>query len=228
MKKLEEIIGYTFHNKRMLQCAMTHSSFANESRDKSVTSNERLEFLGDSVLGFVTADYIFSLYKHIPEGELTRLRASVVCEQSLFEVAKKLELSKFIKLGRGESMNKGNERPSILSDAVEAIIGAVYIDGGIEPARKFVLSFIKPAVETAVKGRAFRDYKTILQEIVQKNKEEVLTYKLIGEKGPDHDRHFLVEVLINSNPVGTGEGRSKKEAEQLAAKCALELMGEEV
>lgn len=228
MKKLEKIIGYTFKNKNTLLTAVTHSSFANESKDKAIVSNERLEFLGDSVLGFVTADYIFSLYKHVPEGELTRLRASVVCEQALYEVAKSMELTRFLRLGRGETMNKGGERPSILSDAVEAIIGAVYIDGGIESARTFVLSFLKTAVETAIKGRAFRDYKTILQEIVQKNKEEILSYRLVEEQGPAHDRLFVVDVLINSNAVGQGEGRSKKEAEQLAARSALELMGEEV
>ena len=187
--------------------------------------NERLEFLGDSVLGFVTADYLYNHFPELPEGELTKLRAAVVCEQALYEVAKELGIDKEICLGHGEETSGGRRRPSILADAVEALLGAIYLDGGIEPARAFVLSFIPQAAERARQGRMFKDYKTALQEIVQKNRQETLEYRLAGSSGPDHDKTFTMQLLLNSNVFAEGKGHSKKEAEQMAAKQALELMG---
>ncbi len=209
-----------------MKTALTHSSFANESRDKRIECNERIEFLGDSVLSLITSDYIYIQYRQTPEGELTKIRASVVCEQALFEVANSLGLSDHILLGKGEEAGGGRHRPSILADAMEAVIGALYLDGGFEVAQKFVLTYLKPKIALAAKGKTFRDYKTMLQEIVQKSKEEVLSYQLVSESGPDHDKHFAVEVLLNSNVFAKGEGRSKKEAEQMAARSALQLMGE--
>lgn len=217
---------YQFKNEALLNTAMTHSSYANEHRGSHMHHNERLEFLGDSVLGFVTADYLMNAYPDLPEGELTKLRAAVVCEGALCEIAKELGIPARIKLGHGEETGGGRARPSILADATEALLGAIYLDGGIEPARAFVLRFIPKKVEIAIEGGAFKDYKTMLQEIVQKNKQETLEYRLAGESGPDHDKRFTMELLLNSNVFAQGEGRSKKEAEQMAAKKALELMGE--
>jgi len=228
MIRLEEKIGYTFKDKALLKTALTHSSYANESRDKRVECNERVEFLGDSVLSLVTSDYIYRQYRQTPEGELTKIRATVVCEQALHEVATNLGINDYLLLGKGEEAGGGRRRPSILADAMESIIGAIYLDGGFEAAQTFVLSFIKPKIALAAKGKTFRDYKTMLQEIVQKSKEEVLSYRLVSESGPDHDKHFVVEALLNSNVFSVGEGRSKKEAEQMAAKSALRLMGEAV
>ena len=217
-------IDYQFQNKTLYQTAMTHSSYANEHRGNHLHHNERLEFLGDSVLGFVTADYLF--YPDLPEGELTKLRAAVVCEGALCEIARELGIPQEIRLGHGEELGGGRERPSILADATEALLGAIFMDGGIEPARAFVLRFIPHKVEVAIAGGAFKDYKTMLQEIVQKNKQETLQYRLAGQSGPDHDKRFTMELLLNSNVFALGTGRSKKEAEQMAAKKALELMGE--
>ena len=225
MEKLEKKIGYCFHNRELLKTALTHSSYANEARDRHTQSNERLEFLGDSILGMVTSDYIFKLYPDIPEGELTKLRAAVVCEQALYEVARSLGLSEFLLLGRGEEAGGGRERASILADAVEAMIGAVYMDGGLAAAQPFILSFIKPSVARTAARHNFNDYKTMLQEIVQKNREEVLSYRVAAQSGPDHDKTFIMEVLLNSNVVAQGRGHSKKEAEQAAAHEALRLMG---
>ena len=225
MEKLEKRIGYHFHNRELLKTALTHRSYSNEARDRHTQSNERLEFLGDSVLGMVTSDYIFKLYTDIPEGELTKLRASVVCEQALHAVALSLGLSEFLLLGRGEEAGGGRERSSILADAVEAVIGAIYMDGGFAAAQPFVLSFIKPSVAKTAGRHNFNDYKTMLQEIVQKNREEVLSYRVASQSGPDHDKTFVMEVLLNSNVVARGSGHSKKEAEQAAAHEALKLMG---
>ena len=223
-----EKIGYTFQNPVLFQKAMTHSSYANEQRARRLQHNERLEFLGDSVLGFVTADYLYNHFPELPEGQLTKLRAAVVCEQALYEIAKELGIDQEILLGRGEDMGGGRQRPSILADAVEALLGAIYLDGGIEPARAFVLRFIPRKAEEARAGGAFTDYKTALQEIVQKNHEERLSYRLAGESGPDHNKTFEVELLLNSNVFASGKGRSKKEAEQMAACQAPELMGRKV
>ena len=226
MMNLEEKIGYHFHNPALLRAAVTHSSYSNENREKKIHNNERLEFLGDSVLGFLCAEYLFAQYRELPEGQLTKLRAAVVCEQSLFEVAKQFSLSEDMLLGRGEEACGGRERPALLADAVEAVLAAVYLDGGMDAARTFAMRFIPQRTVQAERGHAFRDYKTNLQEIVQKSHEEVLSYRLSGESGPDHDKRFTVEVLLNSNVIGSGTGRSKKEAEQLAARAALELMGQ--
>lgn len=218
LQELEKAIGYTFHNIELLRVAVTHTSYANESK-KGEKHNERLEFLGDSVLGVVVADYLFHEAGHLPEGQLTRKRASLVCEQALFGFAQQIQLGKYLRLGKGEERSGGRQRPSILSDAFEAVIAAIYLDGGLESARAFILPFVtegKPAGE---------DYKTRLQEVVQQNPEERLRYVVAGESGPDHDKHFVVEVHLNSNCIGRGEGHSKKIAEQQAARQALELMG---
>ena len=218
LQELEKAIGYTFHNIELLRVAVTHTSYANESK-KGEKHNERLEFLGDSVLGVVVADYLFHEAGHLPEGQLTRKRASLVCEQALFGFAQQIQLGKYLRLGKGEERSGGRQRPTILSDAFEAVIAANYLDGGLEAARAFILPFVtegKPAGE---------DYKTRLQEVVQQNPEERLRYVVAGESGPDHDKHFVVEVHLNSNCIGRGEGHSKKIAEQQAARQALELMG---
>lgn len=223
---LKEKIGYRFQNEKLFRKAMTHSSYANEQRARRIQNNERLEFLGDSVLGFVSADYLYNHFPELPEGELTKLRAAVVCEQTLYEIAKELGIDEEIRLGHGEELGGGRQRPSILADAVEALLGAIYLDGGIEPARAFVLSFVPRKAEAARRGGAFKDYKTMLQEIVQKNRQETLEYRLAGAEGPDHNKLFTMQLLLNSNVFAEGRGRSKKEAEQMAAKQALELMGQ--
>lgn len=222
IETLQERIGYRFKNEKLLLEALSHSSYANEN--KNLKCNERLEFLGDSVLSIVVSDYIFKHFSHIPEGELSKLRASLVCESSLFEFSKKIGLGECILLGKGEELTGGRERPSIVSDAFEAVIAAIYLDGGMDAAAPYVLSFI-PEDITPKGSDAFHDYKTILQEVIQRNPEEKIVYHLKGEDGPDHDKHFTFQVLLNNNVIGEGTGRSKKSAEQAAAKEALELMG---
>lgn len=212
----EAKINYTFKNKQLLQTALTHSSYANENR--LPYDNERLEFLGDSVLGFVTAEYLFSEYKTRPEGELTKLRSAVVCEKSLFRFAEKISLGDFILMGKGEEHTGGRNRPSVVSDAFEAVIAAIYLDGGIECAAPYILGFIKEAVK---REASFKDNKSLLQEEIQKIKGNTLTYEEVGEKGPDHDKVFIFNVLLNGKIIGSGEGKSKKEAEQAAAGAAL-------
>ena len=224
MEDLERKIGYQFKNKALMKEAITHSSYAKERKSQHIKYNERLEFLGDAVLSIVVSDYIFKHCPELPEGELTKLRASLVCEKSLFEFAKIIDLGKYLVLSKGERNNGGAERPSILSDAFEALIAAIYIDGGYEPASKHILNFVIPAIKNS-KTKKNKDYKTTLQEIVQKNPGEKLEYVLVAESGPDHNKHFVVEVHLNSNVIGKGGGRSKKEAEQQAAHEALELMG---
>lgn len=219
---LEKNLQYTFKDKQLIIQALTHSSFANEAKNPR-SSNERLEFLGDSVLSIIVSDHIYNNYE-IAEGELTKLRASLVCEEALFDFAKQLDLGSFVKLGKGEYQNGGNKRPSILSDAFEAVLAAIYLDGGIEPARSMVLRFVKEDLKHRSKI-SFKDYKTKLQEVIQKNPEERLEYVLVGEKGPDHDKEFEVEIRLNSNVIASGKGRSKKAAEQDAAHGALNLMG---
>ena len=218
---LEKKIHYSFQDKENLQLALTHSSYANETR--SAENNERLEFLGDAVLSIVVSDYLFQRF-HMAEGDLTRLRASLVCETSLCGFAREIGLGEHLLLGKGEEITGGRDRASVLADAFEALIAAIYLDGGIEQAQSFIL----PVVERSLQGepdQGCTDYKTQLQAIVQKNPGELLSYRLVEETGPDHDKRFVVEVLLNSNIIGTGEGRSKKAAEQAAAKEALELMG---
>ena len=223
MLPLEETLGYTFQDRSLLENALTHSSYANENRARGIQSNERLEFLGDSVLGMVTADYLYHTYPDLPEGVLTRTRAALVCEESLVEVAQALGLGEYLKLGKGEEAGGGRHRPSIQADAVEAVLAAVYLDGGIGSARKIIQKFI---LSREVAGLTKpRDYKTALQELVQRESGQVLAYQLVGEEGPDHDKRFFVEVDLNGTPVGSGQGRSKKEAEQMAAKAAIGKLG---
>lgn len=222
MKSLESEIGYKFNNKDYLMEALTHSSFANE-RHKSIKCNERMEFLGDAVLSIISARFLFEKYPDMPEGELSRLRSSLVCTESLSGFAVQINLGNYLFLGKGELNSGGAERPSILENAFEALIAAIYLDGGMDSAKKFVIPFLSKAVENHT--IVFKDYKTTLQEVVQQNPDEYVTYVLVGESGPDHDKTFEVEVHINSNVVGKGKGRSKKSAEQAAAKEALSLMG---
>lgn len=217
-------IQYIFKNPALLEEALTHSSFANENRDKNIKCNERLEFLGDAVLSIVVADYIYKNCPDLPEGELTKLRAALVCEKALFKFGKIINLGDYLLLSKGEKNGGGANRPSIVSDAFEAVIAAIYLDGGFEPAKKHILRFIVPEISNQNK-KPFKDYKTTLQEIVQKNPGEILEYHMVSESGPDHDKHFVFEVHLNSNVIGKGGGRSKKEAEQNAAREALELMG---
>ena len=232
MERLQASLGYRFRDPTLLKHALSHSSYANEHRtghrSPHTQSYERLEFLGDSILGYVCADYLYRTFPELPEGDLTRIRASVVCEEALHREAVALSLSDYLLLGRGENTSGGRARPSILADVVESIIGAIYLDGGIDPARAFILSFLTAYIDEVVGRGHPRDYKTLLQEIVQKNREETLSYALTGESGPDHDKSFTVDLLLNSNVFSSGSGHSKKAAEQAAAKAALVLMGYEV
>jgi len=220
MTDFEKKIGYEFKDKSLLKRALTHSSYANEMG--TGLDNERLEFLGDSVLGFITAEYLFNHYKDKAEGDLTKKRAYAVCEKTLFGYAEKIGLGDMILLGKGEERTGGRQRPSVVSDAFEAVIAAIYLDGGIENAKKFVLPFIEIASETKP---VFKDYKSTLQEVLQQNPTEKFEYIVVGESGPDHNKEFIVEVHLNSNVIGKGKGSSKKRAEQEAARSALELMG---
>ncbi|MDR1565274.1 MAG: ribonuclease III [Oscillospiraceae bacterium] len=222
LEELEKIIGYKFKNKELIGTALTHSSYANEKRSGSC--NERLEFLGDAVLSIITAEYLYKTYKNKKEGELTKIRAALVCEKALSQFALELELGKALLLGNGERCSGGSHRPSILADAFEAVLAAIYLDGGMEKARDFVLRFISKELEKP-KKHEITDYKSTLQEIIQQNSEERIEYFLVKEEGPDHDKHFVVEVHLNSNVIGKGGGRSKKDAEQQAARDALQLMG---
>ena len=223
IEEFEEKLRYTFKNKELLITALSHSSYANEKK-KVRHSNERLEFLGDSVLSVVVSKYLFENFRELPEGELTKIRAALVCEKALFAFAQRIDLGKYILLGKGEENTGGRQRASILADAFEAVIAAVFLDGGIIAARDHILRFIPKDLE-ATNSIAFTDHKTVLQEIIQKNPEEKIEYKLVGQTGPDHNKAFTVEVYLNSNVIGRGTGRTKKEAEQMAAKEALELMG---
>lgn len=219
IKDLEEAIGYRFHNISLLQNALTHSSFANERWHNSLLSNERLEFLGDSILGMLVAEYLYRNFPDRPEGELTRMRADMVCEKTLASIAARIHLGDHLMLGHGEEQGGGRSRDSILADAVESVIAACFLDGGIEAAQKFIRTFI--LVEVPVSQMHNTDYKTKLQELVQQKKNQVLSYTLTGESGPDHDKHFTVAVSLNGGMVGQGEGRSKKRAEQEAARAAI-------
>lgn len=221
MKAFMDKLGYRFHNIAYLEEALRHSSYANEHRGANIYSNERLEFLGDSVLGFVTAEYLFKKHPDAPEGDLTRIRATLVCEDSLHEIAKALGLGEYLKLGHGEESCGGRTRASILADATEAVFAAVYMDGGIEAASALIHRVLLDNAQEDVAEEKRRDYKTELQEYIQRRPSQVLSYRLSGERGPDHDKTFTFEVLLNDEVVGIGEGRSKKEAEQMAAKDAL-------
>ena len=222
IKDLEKAIGYSFKNVMLLQNALTHSSYANECWHNSLKSNERLEFLGDSILGMVVAEYLYHRFPERPEGELTKMRADMVCEQALAAIAEKLELGKHLLLGNGEEQTGGRGRASILADAVESVIAASFLDGGMDAAKAFVEKFVLCDVPEKTMHNV--DFKTALQEQVQRKRDQILTYRLTGESGPDHDKCFAVEVTLNGKVVGTGTGSSKKRAEQAAAKAALELL----
>lgn len=225
LKEIQCKIGYNFKNVNILNWALTHSSYANEHKRFNITYNERLEFLGDSVLGLVVSDYIFNKYPNYPEGDLTKLRATVVCEPSLSYVARRINLGKYLLLGKGEEVTGGRERVSILADAFEALIGAIYIDGRLGSARKFVLKNLSDVIEDAVSGgELFTDYKTQLQETLQKKTKSKIEYKVVLEEGPDHNKIFHTEVSVRNKVLGVGVGKSKKEAEQNAAKRALVRM----
>jgi len=219
VSELEKRIGYRFRQSSLLETALTHSSFANESGGSAVC-NERLEFLGDSVLGMTVAEELYRRFPRMPEGRMTRLRAELVCEQSLFKVAQSLELGAFVRLGRGMEHNGGRNRPSILADAVEALIAAIYLDAGHEEASRFIHERLLNELGEE-EPLYFNDCKTALQELVQERKNQVLSYELLGESGPDHNKVFHVRVLLNGGEIGEGRGRSKKEAEQAAAGEAL-------
>ena len=218
--ELEKKIGYTFKNKNLLETALTHSSYAYERKK---ISNEKLEFLGDSILEFISSTYIYENYFNLTEGEMTKVRATVVCENSLYKVANLLNFSDFLLLGKSEkaSPQKG-VRPAILADSVEAVIAAMYLDGGLEPATNFIINNLKKDIEIASKNVGQKDYKTVLQEKLQAHGEVHIEYKIISEYGPDHDKTFVAEVMCNGKTLATGKGNSKKHAEMSAAKCALE------
>lgn len=224
LNEFEQRIGYVFRDKNLLRRALTHTSFANENKDKSLGHNERLEFLGDSVLSLTVAEALYERYPNLPEGELTRIRASLVCEKTLFLMAQEIDLGSFLFLGKGEDASGGRTRPSVLSDAYEAVIAAVYLDGGLQNAVKFIMPRFERHLQNHI-NEIPRDYKSELQEIVQQNPGERITYVLVSESGPDHNKTFTVEAHLNSNCIGSGTAASKKEAEQLAAKEALRLMG---
>ena len=218
LTELEEKIGYRFREQGLLRQALTHSSFANEKHMKKLSDNERLEFLGDAVLEVVSSEFLYKKYRDLPEGDLTKLRASIACEPTLALCTREIELGKYLYLGKGEDQTGGRGRKSVLSDALEAVIGAIYLDGGFVPASDFIHRFILTDIEHK---KLFYDSKTILQEVVQGNMEESLHYELIGEEGPDHDKHFLVEAVIGDQTIGRGSGHTKKAAEQEAAYQAL-------
>lgn len=223
LTKLEQGLGYTFRNKALLENALTHSSYANENRERHLQDNERLEFLGDSILGFVVAEYLYRNFPDKPEGELTRIRADLVCERNLAEAAATIELGSYLLLGHGEEQGGGRKRDSIVSDAMESVIAASFMDGGFAAAKEIIDRLI---LSNIPKGRPRNfDYKTAFQELVQRKKDQQIHYELTGESGPDHDKHFVVAVRFNSDRVARGEGRSKKAAEQCAAKEALKLLG---
>ncbi len=224
MDNLENLLSYKFNNIDLLKNALTHSSYANEVKGKT-SSNERLEFLGDSVLSIIVSDYIYKNFPNMPEGELTRLRSSLVCEKALCGFSRELKLGDYLLLGKGEAKGGGRERDSILADAFEAVLASIYLDGGMEVARKHVMNFVLRELKEHALEDSHKDYKTELQEIIQRNPEETVSYILVGESGPDHDKEFTVEVFLNSNSIGQGSGKSKKQAEQMAAMEALKLMG---
>ena len=217
--ELEKQIGYTFKDKKLLKTALTHTSYAYE---KNVQSNEKLEFLGDSILEFISSIYLFSNYSNLKEGEMTKVRAQVVCEESLYKVAKAHNFSDFLNLGKSERMAGGEVKTAILADSVEAVIAAMYLDGGLDPAKEFIINNLKEEIIIASKNVGQKDYKTVLQEILQKNGDVDIQYKIIRETGPDHDKEFESEVIYNNKVLATGTGKSKKHAEMEAAKYAIE------
>lgn len=223
--RIQRNIGYQFRDIRLLQEALTHSSYSNEYKKLKKKNNERLEFLGDSVLSLIISQHLFNQKKDFPEGILTKTRAAIVCEKTLKDIAKDIDLGECMLLGKGEISTGGRYRASILADAVEALIAAIYLDGGMEAATYFVLNQMKYKIEDSVKGKMMTDYKTQLQEIIQRDGKESISYILDQELGPDHDKTFSMNVLLGKEVIGQGSGKSKKEAQQQAAKNAMELMG---
>lgn len=222
--ELEKLMDYKFKNLNLITRAMTHSSYSNENKKEKLKNNERLEFLGDSVLSIIISEYLFSQYLTLEEGQLTKIRAKIVCESSLAEASRTLKLGEFMLFGRGEELTGGRERTSILSDAFEALIAAVFLDGGMESARRFVLDQLKPIIMDAVQGKLFVDYKTRLQEVIQVQKGNRIKYELVKEEGPDHSKIFFTHVKLNDETIGVGSGHSKKESEQEAAKEGLKRL----
>ena len=227
VRYLNSKLGYTFRDPSLLRAALYHSSYANEHRAAGIRSNERLEFLGDAVLGFVTAEYLYAKHPDLPEGDLTRRRAALVCEESLHEVAQALDLGSCLQLGRGEEQGGGRHRPSILADATESVFAAVYLDGGMDAARDLIHRVLLDKEREEQVEERRRDYKTELQELVQRKSDQLLRYELTGSSGPDHAKEFAFRVTLNGAEIGTGTGRSKKEAEQSAACAALEHLKNE-
>lgn len=218
-EKLEKSIGYTFKDKELLKKALTHTSYAYE---KHIESNEKLEFLGDSILEYISSKYIYTNYSKLKEGEMTKVRAEVVCENSLYNVAKSHNFSDFILIGKSEANSGGKYKPAILADSIEATIAAIYFDGGLEKAEKFIIENLKEAIEKSTKHVGMKDFKTVLQEKLQENGDVCIRYTVIKETGPDHDKTFTVKVELNGKELATGEGKTKKHAEMNAAEKALE------
>ena len=216
--ELQEKIGYKFTDINLLKNALTHTSYAHEHK---IPDNEKLEFLGDSILEFVSSQYLYRNYTNLKEGEMTKVRAAVVCEESLYKIAKQHNFNEFLYVGRSERLSNGNERPAILADSVEAVIAAIYLDGGIEPATKFIIENLKAGIDKATAHVGDKDYKTVLQEKLQEHGNMEIQYKIISETGPDHDKTFEAEVIVKNKKLATGKGKSKKQAEMEAAKKAL-------
>lgn len=227
IEELESVISYTFNDKRKLLLALTHSSYSNEKKNEGLSSNERLEFLGDAVLNIVTSEYIYKNFSNLPEGEMTKTRASIVCEGSLLKCAMKISLGKYLLLGKGEENTGGRTRTSILSDAFEALIGAIYLDAGLAEANHFIIGAMKDLIGDLKHSEVFVDYKTQFQEIIQKSSDQKILYQILDEKGPDHDKEFIAQLSAGNRIFGIGKGKSKKEAEQNAAKEAIhKIQGE--
>jgi len=227
LEPLQENLNYKFKNIELLITALTHSSYANENKLKAIDSNERLEFLGDSIINFIVSQYLYNKYPNYPEGELTKIRAKVVCESSLAFAARKIDLGNYLLLGKGEEATGGRDRDSILADASEALVGAIYMDSDFSTTNKLLLEkFETDLVYAIAKGALFIDYKTELQEHLQKKTKSKIEYKVVKEVGPDHNKIFYIDVIVDNKIVGKGSGRNKKEAEQMAAKDALLIMGE--
>lgn len=219
--QFEREIEYKFKNEKLLLEALTHSSYSNERRSEVITNNERLEFLGDAVLSIAISDHLFTRHQNLPEGELTKIRSKIVCEATLSECARQLKIGEVMRFGKGEEMTGGRKRASILADAFEALIAAIYLDGGMAAAMKFVYKNLETSIQTATSGKIFLDYKTHLQELIQVQRDNRIRYEIVAEEGPDHCKVFHTEVFLNDRVLGSGQGRSKKEAEQAAAKAAV-------
>ena len=228
MEALEARLGYTFRDRRLLENALMHSSYANENRARGYTSNERLEFLGGSVLSIIVSDYLFATHPDMPEGELSKVRAGTICERALAGFAREIKLGDYLYLGRGEEKLEGRSRPSILADAFEALLAAIYLDSNIEEVSRFLLPFAEDEISRILSSGHTADYKTILQQLVQQEHGEILEYVPVSETGPAHKRVFTVEARLNSNVIGVGTAGSKRAAEQIAAQKALELFGDKI